>query len=264
MLMNKFHYCLLLNFAFLSPITHSQPLPLTNNTQANFQSYYYQNWQEVFYDPGNEDWHTRWFLDGTKAKVSNDQQKMTIDTTKNVFAVLWTKEEFKGDLKIEYDFLRQDDYPHGVNIIYIQATGSGKSGYDKDISKWSDKRKNAYMSDYYAHMHTYHISYATDGDDYIRGRRYMPNQLLPDPAKLWWTAIKGETKHAGIFADQQWIHVTIIKHEKELFVSFQHPNKNIELHMENTDKPGITEGRIGLRLMPKRLSYFKNISISTL
>lgn len=232
--------------------------------QNEFLKAYHQDWHEVFFDSGTDDWRQHWFLDGDKARVSNERDKFILDTSNDAFAVLWTKDEFRGDLKIEYDFLRADENHSGVNIIYIQATGQDKKGYDKDISQWSDKRKKAYMSDYYAHMHTYHVSYATDKEDYIRGRRYMPNQSLPDICKLWFTTLSGEKKHVGIFNDKQWIHVVIVKKEKSLLVEFQHPNKTVLVKMNNKDKPGITEGRVGLRLMPKRLSYFKNFSISEL
>lgn len=227
-------------------------------------SLYHQNWHEVFFDPGFRDWHERWFLDGNKAHVYNDEEKMILETGNKAYAVLWTKESFKGSLKIEYDFLCADSYKQGVNILYIEATGQDKKGYSKDILKWADKRKNAYMSDYYAHMHTYHLSYATGENDYIRGRRYLPDQWLPDAMKLWGTAIKGELAHAGIFDDKSWIHVTVIKRQKSLLVEFRHPQKTINLELINDDKPEISEGRVGLRLMPKRLSYFKNISISEL
>ncbi|MCB9247654.1 MAG: hypothetical protein H6613_03530 [Ignavibacteriales bacterium] len=40
--------------------------------------------------------------------------------------VLWTKQSFSGDVKIEYDYTRIDTSNIGVNIIYILATGSGK------------------------------------------------------------------------------------------------------------------------------------------
>ena len=222
-----------------------------------------QNWHEIFYDPGNEDWRTRWFLDGTKAIVKNDPEKMQLDTKNDAFAVLWTQESFEGDLKIEYDFLRADNYPHGVNIIYIEATGKNKNGYDEDIFTWREKRKNAYMSDYFAYMNTYHISYATDGNDYVRGRRYTPNKGIIDKLKLWGTAIEGGLQNTKLFGDKQWVHITVIKQEKDLYVEFKHPDKSLFSHLHNADKAGVKKGRIGLRLMPKRLSYFKNISVST-
>ena len=43
---------------------------------------------------------------------------------------------------IEYDFTRLDSSKYYfVNILYIQATGSGQGEYAEDISKWNDLRK---------------------------------------------------------------------------------------------------------------------------
>ena len=88
--------------------------------------------------------------------------------------VLWTKQSFKGDLKIEYDYTRLDNETRCVNILYIQATGSGEEPYVKDITEWNELRRVPAMKMYFDHMHAYHISYAAWRGDYIRGRRYLP------------------------------------------------------------------------------------------
>lgn len=117
------------------------------------------------------------FLDGDSAAVSTDDSGMTFDAT-NGYAVLWTKEIFEGDVRIEYDFRRLDSYNRGVNIIYIQAIGDGEERHAEDITKWSEARSDAAMSDYFNNMHAYHISYAAfdlrQGFEYVRARRYMP------------------------------------------------------------------------------------------
>ncbi|MDD7985173.1 hypothetical protein PQO01_09445 [Lentisphaera marina] len=91
-------------------------------TKDDFSSMKAKNWQEVFSDKmSGTEWKEKWFLDGIHAKVSNSKEALQIDTSKG-FAVLWTKKEFKGDLRIEYDFKCLDsDNKKGVNIIYIQA-----------------------------------------------------------------------------------------------------------------------------------------------
>ena len=221
------------------------------------------NWQTSFDDKcSNSEWKDKWFLDGEKAKVSNSSEAMTIDTSEG-YAVLWTKKEFTGDVKIEYEFKRADEFfGQAVNIIYIQATGDGQEGYDKDISKWSDKRKTAAMSDYFLNMHTYHISYAAyskkgKSSEYIRARRYLP----VGNNRLKGTKLSGEYTMTNLFEDKQWVKVTIIKKDKDIFVEFKHPNKTLLCHFKNEDKDPITEGRIGLRLMPNRLSHFKNFKV---
>ena len=69
-------------------------------------------------------------------------------------------EQLAGDLKIEYDYTRTDNETRCVNILYIQATGSGKGPYALDISDWNELRKVPAMATYFNHMHAYHISYA--------------------------------------------------------------------------------------------------------
>ena len=112
------------------------------------------------------------------------------------------------------------------------------------------------MKDYYNTMHTYHISYAAYPSDYIRGRRYMPLN-----GGLGGTQLAGQYTRTGLFDDKQWIHVTIVKQAKELWMEFRHPDKTLLCHFRNKDKPPIEGGRIGLRLMPERMSRFKNFKV---
>lgn len=223
-------------------------------------------WAQVFTDSCTVKWQDKWFLDGQKAKVSTDREAMKIDTA-NGYAVLWTKQSFQGDLRIEYDFKRLDENEAGVNIIYIQATGDGQNGYAEDITKWSDRRTKAAMKDYYNNMHTYHISYAAFGNkpgtgkkDYVRGRRYLPLK----GKGLKGTQLSGEYTGTKLFKDKKWIHITIIKQAKNIWMEFKHPDKTLLCHFQNNDKPAVNRGRIGLRLMPKRKSQFKNFRIMTL
>lgn len=230
-----------------------------NDDATLFEAIRTQPGSVVFSDPCSGDWRDQWFLDGEKARVSNADDTMKIDTAEG-YAVLWTKESFEGDLRIEYDFKRADENPSGVNIIYIQATGDGQNGCSEDIAQWADRRTTAAMSDYFLNMHTYHISYATDKDDYLRGRRYLPLENRG----LKGTELAGERTNAGLFHDKKWIHITIVKRAKELWVEFRHPDKTTLCHFENRDKPGIEKGRVGLRLMPGRMSLFKNFRITNL
>ena len=225
-----------------------------------------KSWKLVFEDSCTGKWQDKWFLDGDKAKVTNDKEAMKMDTA-NGFAVLWTNDIFEGDCRIEFDYKRLDEFYQHVNIVYIQATGDGQKDHHEDISKWADKRGSAAMKLYFLNMHTYHISFGAyankpgqKGKDYIRGRRYMPhtNQGLKG------TKIKNEANNTGLFEDKQWVHITIIKRDKDIFMECKHPDKTVLCHFENTDKPAVTKGRIGLRQMPKRLALFKNIKVMSL
>ncbi len=228
-----------------------------NDDNTDFGKLRSQKWTEVFSDSCTGDWKDKWFLDGMKAKVSNDEETMTIDTVGKGFAVLWTKQSFEGDVRIEYDFKRVDENIKGVNIIYIQATGDGEKGCVEDITQWSEKRKAAGMGSYFQNMHTYHISYAAGKKDYVRGRRYLP---LANKG-LTRTQLSGSYSNVGIFLDKKWIHVTIIKQAKDLWIEFKHPDKTLLCHFKNKDKPSVEKGRIGLRLMPGRISQFKNFRV---
>ena len=76
--------------------------------------------------------------------------------------VLWTEDEFQGDVKIEYEYTRLDNETNCVNILYIQASGSGEAPYHEDITQWYQLAacRVLAMRMYFDHMHTYHISYA--------------------------------------------------------------------------------------------------------
>ena len=215
-------------------------------------------WEEAFADRCTGDWRAKWFLDGKRAVVTSGAEGMTIDTAKG-YAVLWTKQSFEGDLRIEYDFTRLDANDKGVNILYVQATGDGQNGCVEDIAKWSDRRALAAMSDYFQNMHTYHVSYATGlKSDYVRGRRYLPlaNKGLKG------TEIGKSYENTGLFAKpNEKIHVTVVKTPRDLFIRFEHPDRTMVCHFENADKPPIEIGRIGLRLMPSRKSRFENFRV---
>ena len=232
-------------------------------SKDDFSSMKAKNWQEVFSDKMSETgWKEKWFLDGLHAKVSNSKEALQIDTSEG-YAVLWTKKEFKGDLRIEYDFKCLDsEDKKGVNIIYIQARGDGQNGCVEDITQWNEKRELAAMKNYYLNMHTYHISYATSdrggkNNDYVRARRYMPieNKGLKK------TELKGDYINVDLFDDQQWLRIAIIKKNKKIWMEVKHPKTTKIFKFENVNKPGIEAGRIGLRLMPNRLSQFKNFKV---
>ncbi|MDA0346976.1 MAG: DUF1961 family protein [Verrucomicrobia bacterium] len=182
--------------------------------------------------------------------------------------VLWTKQSFSGDLKIEYEYTRTDEADQFVTILYIQATGSDEEGFPKDISEWADKRSVPAMKTYFNNMNSYHISYAAYGGDaveddfdYIRARRDMPllkkgltnTELDPDVFQ-----------RTGLFAPGVPHHITIIKKGNELFMMIKNPDKEYLCHWVNDKHPGITEGRIGLRHMFTRSARYKNFQVSTL
>jgi len=232
-----------------------------------------RDWQQVFFDTGTVDWREQWSLDGQKAEVTNSAEGMNfragpVPRDNASHAVLWTKESFSGDLKIEYEYTRTDEATQFVNILYVQATGSGEEGFPKDISKWADQRTLPAMSVYWGNMHTYHISYAaygrqpvTDDYDYIRARRYRPD-LLP---KKNGPILEPDTyERTGLFAPGVPHRITVIKQGNALFMRIRNPDRQFLCHWVNTDQPLVTEGRIGLRHMYTRSARYRDFSVSVL
>lgn len=226
------------------------------------------NWKEVFFDKGTEKWQDKWFLDGEVGKVKNDERGMTLTAgpTFKVDAhhmVLWTKESFKGDVKIEYEYTRRDAEKQCVTILYIQATGSGKEPYEKDISKWNELRKVPSMKTYFNNMNTFHISYAAfpnkgkERNQYIRGRRYMPQKK-----GLKGTDLKPDYYPVGLFDKDVKHLVTVIKKDKNVFMKIENDKQIYYCNMKNEKLPAINEGRIGLRHMFTRSATYKNFKVS--
>jgi len=226
-------------------------------------------WQEALTDACTGDWTAQWFLDGEVGTVRTGPDGMVLTAGPEFrndadHIVLWTKESFAGDLKIEYDYTRLDNETRCVTILYIQATGSGKEPYVKDITKWNELRRVPAMRMYFDHMNTYHISYAAfpnSGEDrtsYIRGRRYLPHKT-----GLKGTGLDPDYYPEGLFATGVTHHITVIKKDRDLFMRVENPNRVHYCHMANPKLPIITEGRIGLRHMFTRSARYKNIRIST-
>ena len=224
-------------------------------------------WQEVFFDPGNGDWKKRWFLDGEIATVKSGPNGMELTAgpefrNDSQHVVLWTRDCFSGDLKIEYDYTRLDDETRCVNILYIQATGSGEGPYEKDIAKWSELRRVPAMRMYYDHMHAYHISYAAfpnneDVTSYIRARRY-----LPDASGLKGTVLQPDYYPQGLFKKGVPHKITVIKKSRDLFMRIENAEQTYHCHMTNPNLPPVEEGRVGLRHMYTRSSRYQNFRIS--
>lgn len=222
-------------------------------------------WREIFSDSGSDDWKQRWFLDGEVGTVTNTPEGMVLTAGPEFkndahHMVLWTKESFTGDVKIEYEYTRLDEAKNeAVTILYIQATGSGKGPYHKDITQWNDLRKVPKMSTYFNHMHTYHISYAALPDPYIRGRRYVPEK-----DGLKGSELKPDYFPEGLFQTGVTHKITVVKKARNLFLRIENAEQTYYCHMPNPHLPEITEGRIGLRHMFTRAARYKDFRVSVI
>ena len=88
---------ILLKSILFCPLIVIHPANAEKKNDSEFQRIQTQTWKEVFTDECVGDWKKLWFLDGVKAKVTNSDEAMTIDTT-NGYAVLWTKQSFEGEI----------------------------------------------------------------------------------------------------------------------------------------------------------------------
>lgn len=224
-------------------------------------------WHEVFSDDCTGDWTEQWFLDGEVGTVDAGSEGMQLTAglqfkNDTHHMVLWTQESFEGDLKIEYDYTRLDSETRCVNILYIQATGSGEGPYKKDIAEWSELRRIPAMKMYYDHMNAYHVSYAAfpndeDSTSYIRARRYMPEKT-----GLKGTELFPDYYPEGLFESGAPHKITVIKRGRTLSLRIENSEQVYYCQMTNPDLPLVTEGRIGLRHMYTRSARYKNFRIS--
>jgi len=239
-----------------------------DSLHLKFQTFLNAEWQEHFSDPLRTDWQNNWLLDGEEATLSNSEHGLDYWAGPNAWddtshAVLWTKQSFTGDLLIEYEFTRLDTSVRFVNIIYIQATGSGESGFGEDISEWNDHRRIPSMSHYFRNMNTYHISYAAFGtrnndpdEDYVRARRYMPSF-----GGLRNTGLEPDYARTGLFETGVPHKITIVKKSDELFMHVKNDEQERLFYWKNDQLPPIIEGRIGLRHMYTRGSRYADFRI---
>lgn len=231
-----------------------------------FNSLKNQNdWSIKFEDSCTDDWQSNWFLDGLRAEVKNTNKGMLfvagpVENDHSCHAVLWTKDSFEGDVKIEYDYTRIDTRKSQVNILYIQATG--KEPHKKDIFKWKDERGIPYMKTYFDHMNCLHISYAAFGNDgeYIRARKY------PRPHNEDFnisTEIPEASFTTGLFIPGITYKITVVKTKNKLFFHVKNKEDNKLYSWDLNEAHRVTEGRIGLRHMFTRSSMYKNFKVYT-
>ena len=231
-----------------------------------------KQWQLQFNDPCTKDWQSKWFLDGLHAEIKNTKEGMlfsggNVEGDDAYNAVLWTKDSFKGDLKIEYSYTKTDTKTIWATILYIQATGIGIAPYAEDITQWNKLREIPAMKTYYNNMKALHISYAsydnknTDiKNDYIRVRKYP---VLAGQNFNTTTEIPNAYFETGLFNPNETYRITIIKTNKKLYFRVVGKNTSKLFSWDLSSSPAILEGRIGLRHMHTRSAEYKDFSIFT-
>ncbi len=255
-----------------APKLEIEPISEITSTESQFNQINSANWQQVMFDRGDENWRDHWLADGLVGTVENTPEGMQVKAgpeAKNHahHFVLWTKQVFSGDIKVEFEYTRTDDAIRYVTILYLLASGEGTPRFDKDIMNWADDRQEPYMRHYFDNMDTYHISYAAFGvtnndtdKDYIRARRYMP--LLNKGLKG--TALEGDSFGTGLFKTGVPHQIIVIKKGDELWMKVANETQSKVLKWDTTSHPAISEGRIGLRHMFTRSALYQNFSVATL
>jgi hypothetical protein len=261
----------LITLLFLSlSIRSNLAQEISNGGEGTFQALLKEEWQELFFDTGSGDWTQKWSLDGERGEVKNTMDGMVFSAgpirgDHGSHAVLWTKDEFEGDVKIELDYTRMDAIDYAVNILYILATGIGEPPYAEDIAEWSDLRLIPYMSTYFRHMNLLHISFAAfplkEGpqNDYVRARQY-PVKAGKNFGTS--TRITPDYDSTGLFLPGVSYHFTVIKHDTDLFFEVRNEEVRKLFHWDTSSFEPLTKGRIGIRHMYTRAARYSNVRIS--
>ena len=178
-------------------------------------------------------------------------------------AVLWTKQSFEGDIKIEYDYTRVDSMTEStaVNILYIQATGLGTQESPTDIFLSTKQREVPWMKSYFLNMNALHISYATTGPKrafYVAARRYPAND---QENFMHGTMIQPVYEDIDLFRTGETYHITALKEGSRLTFTAEREGKSHTFEWDTSGYPPVSEGRIGFRHMWARSSRYQNIKV---
>lgn len=232
----------------------------------------------LFEDPMTGDWRENWFLDGKKATLLNTEDGLFFsagNVTKSDdsieyhahHAVLWTRKEFAGDIKISYEMTRVDSSDYGTTLLYIQARGIGIPPYIEDISAWNELREIPDMGIYYTYMDLLSLSFREN----LRCKRYpwrdenlkwYPGKGLIEPMVDYGKILPGKT---------YLVEVEKMAASLRLRLQEKQSGKIMMNHTWNTDKIAdgiepkqITKGRIGLRHMSTRQFIYRNFKVERL
>jgi len=139
----------------------------------------------LFEDSMTGDWRENWFLDGEKATITQDESGLHFEAGSepdlaprrnespelrelydSYHAVLWTQEEFEGEVGISFEMSRTT---RGFTfLIYMLAQGVGWGPYAEDITEWNELRTIPSMNLYHDFMNLTCVTFRWQ----IRFRRY--------------------------------------------------------------------------------------------
>lgn len=227
-------------------------------------------WTLQFSDKCTSNWQKNWFKDGLISVVEQDEKGMDliagpVNRDDAHHTVLWTKQSFKGDIKMEYEYTRTDSQIVNVNILYVQAQGNGKEGRGADITEWNAYRDTASMWKYYYYMNPLHISYAAfpmvnedPENDYVRVRKYPAEE-----GKFGETEVLPAYFKTGLFLPGVTYKITVIKTGSKLHLNVKGNGEEKLFSWDLAEGQSPAEGRIGLRHMFTRSARYKNFKVWT-
>jgi hypothetical protein len=226
-----------------------------------------------------DNWQANWFLDGKNAVLEHRDGGLSFITTASKVdkrvdraafdaqhAVLWTKKEFEGDVRISYDFSKLPD-SSWQKLIYIQARGIGEERYVEDIYAWRDLREVARMDKYYKFMDLISLSLRSE----IRCKRYpivdMENNRLE-------CEFMPRAENKGMAEGREY-HCLVEKRRASILLRIKdvRTGEHVVDHtwdltdqtiLENRDPKFVGKGRIGLRLMGGHKINFRDFTVERL
>lgn len=234
----------------------------------------------LFEDPMTENWQANWFLDGKNATLEHRDRGLAFMTTASKVdkrvdraafdarhAVLWTRQEFEGDIRISYTYTKLPGCSW-QKLIYVQARGIGKDPYVEDIYAWRDLRDVAVMSQYFNHMNLIALSLR----DQIRCKRYPWADVEREVPLESEFRPRAANKGLPIGRD---FHVLVEKRKKSITLRIKdigtgeyavdHTwNLSDENVMRNREARFVEKGRIGIRLMGGFKLLMRNFKVTRL
>jgi hypothetical protein len=233
----------------------------------------------LFQDKLKQDWRKNWFLDGENATLEHRDGGLAFITTASKLtkhedraafdaehAVLWTRQEFEGDIRIRYTFTKLPGCSW-QKLIYVQAQGIGKGPYAEDIHAWRESRKVAVMSDYFQYMNLVSLSLR----DQIRCKRY-PTTNMEGEAHECEFKPRAEIKEMAIGRE---FDVIVEKRKESIMLRITDAETGVhavdhtwdltdEKVIKNMDKSYVEKGRIGIRLMGGHKILMRDFTVERL
>ncbi len=219
----------------------------------------------LFEDPMTEHWQKNWFLDGKNAVLEHRDGGLAFLTTASKVdkrvdrpafdarhAVLWTRQEFTGDIRISYTFTKLPGCSW-QKLIYVQARGIGEKPYVEDIYAWRDLRKVARMDKYFNYMNLIGLSLR----DQIRCKRYPWKDVVRNIELESEIRPRAERRKMQIGREY---HVVVEKRRKSIMLRItdaESGEDNVnhtwdladEKVLKNRKPRFVEKGRIGIRQM---------------